>query len=219
MEIFTYQLFTPDEVSSMLESIQDKAWTAGVTVNPEMAKKVKFNRELHFSDAKVELKKIMDRISANTQLQKDTMIRKILPPKFNRYSQDGEYKRHSDAPYMDVNLNGKIETLRTDYSMTIFLTEGYEGGKLVIEGDTQVEIKGPIGSCVVYPSDSIHYVTPVTEGERICAITWLESRIKDNGERSILRDLRSAMLELEMFSETQTNLSSIHGRLTRKWSK
>jgi len=217
MEIFTYPLFTPHEVASILKSIEDEVWGQGVTLNPEMALKVKFNKEIQFKDAPVTLKRVMDRISSTTKIQEDTLIRKILPPKFNMYSGEGQYKRHSDAPYMDVKMgDGRVETVRTDYSMTLFLTEGYEGGELVIEGEAR--IKGPIGSCVIYPSDSIHYVTPVTEGERICVITWMESRVKNKEERGILRDLRSTMISLEMFSEEQTNLSSIHGRLTRKWS-
>jgi len=76
--------------------------------------------------------------------------------------------------------------VRTDLSMTLWLNEDYEGGELCVDGH---RLKGKAGECVVYRGDSIHEVTPVTRGERICAITWIQSEFRDSEIRQIIESL------------------------------
>ena len=216
MEMYTYDLLSNKEATLIADKIRAMDWQEGATLNPDMAGKVKNNRELGFSECKPHLSSIYKKLASHKQFNKDTYCYKIFPPKFNSYSDGGEYKRHSDAPFMDIRTAKSVESMRTDYSMTLFLTDGYEGGELVVEDE--VRVKGPVGSCIVYPSDSMHYVTPVTKGERICAITWIQSRIRSKEKRVILRELSKSLSEMEEFSKTQTTLGGVHGKLVRMWS-
>ena len=59
---------------------------------------------------------------------------KIYPPRFNRYADGGTYGAHVDSALM--RHPGGDETLRSDLSATLFLSEPeeYDGGELEIEG-------------------------------------------------------------------------------------
>ena len=45
------------------------------------------------------------------------------------------------------------------------------------------------GEAIVYPSDTLHQVVPVTKGERLVAITFIQSRIQDPFRRNMLFEL------------------------------
>ena len=42
------------------------------------------------------------------------------------------------------------------------------------------------GEAIVYPSDTLHEVVPVTKGERLVAITFIQSRVPDPFKRHML---------------------------------
>src|SRR3546814_4795504 len=72
-------------------------------------------------------------------------------------------------------------------SMTVCLSEpgDYQGGELVLDSDMKFapRFKMPAGSALLYATSSIHRVEPVTAGERLVAIPWIESRIPDPSTR------------------------------------
>lgn len=136
---------------------------------------------------------------------------------FSRYRGEGAYGFHVDDPVMGA----EDARLRTDLSFTLFLSdpETYEGGALLIDGlDGEREVKLAAGSVVLYPSGPLHRVTPVTSGERLAAVGWIQSLIRRADEREILFDLgrtRAALPE----GEARLTLDKAIGNLVRLWGE
>ncbi len=147
----------------------------------------------------------------------------ILPPMFNRYSGGQTFGTHIDGSIRIVP--GTNHRLRTDLSCTLFFAgpEEYDGGELIIE-DTygSKSVKLPSGHMILYPSTSLHQVTPVTRGTRLCSFFWLQSMIRDNGQRGLLFDLDVAIQRLGTENATHPSVVSLTGvyhNLLRQWAE
>jgi PKHD-type hydroxylase len=137
-----------------------------------------------------------------------------------RYSAAMSYGAHADAPFLK---SGQM-ALRSDLSCTIFLSDpaAYEGGALTIRlGTERLSFKGEAGSAIVYPSDKLHEVEPVTGGERFVAITFIQSRVPDPFKRELLYELKEvAELEgLKMDPANYARLQLIQNNLLRHWGE
>lgn len=204
-----YRLFGDDEAAEIVAAIREQEWEVGRASSKVSTGKVKRNLEL--KDSNPVAKEMLDRIETKLRehsLWTEHFVAKILPPKFNWYRESGEYRMHSDAGLMG-------DGIRTDLACTVFLTDGYEGGELVIGG---MQIKGKAGMCVVYECWKPHYVTPVTDGDRICAITWMQSRISDESQRDLLNLLHGVAMEVGN-QEHFAKLGSVHERLFKLWMR
>lgn len=148
----------------------------------------------------------------------------IYPPKFNRYSGGGQYGAHVDAAVMTIKAARR--SLRCDLSATLFLCdpEEYDGGELCISSAEGVrQIKLPAGAMVLYPSGSLHYVTPVTRGTRLASFFWIQSMVPDPGERALLLDLDNTIQTLRTrLSATDPQLlklTELYHNLLRRWAR
>jgi len=164
---------------------------------------------------------IMDRLLAHPLFVSAALPLEFYPPLFNRYQGGQTFGYHIDNAIRTTE-NGMV---RTDLSATLFLSEpdSYEGGELVIQ-DTygQQRVKLSAGSLVLYPSTSLHQVTPVTVGERTSAFMWLQSMIRDEGQRRILFQLDQSIQTLtaqQADAQQIFNLSGIYHNLLRRWSE
>lgn len=142
----------------------------------------------------------------------------LLPPMMTRYTPDMRYGAHADAAFLQL---GNL-AVRSDLSATIFLTDPatYEGGALRIQlGTRDVHFKGAGGSAIVYPSDMLHEVEPVTKGERLVAITFIQSRVANRFHRELLYELNevAALEGLGMKPENFTRLQLVQANLLRHW--
>jgi PKHD-type hydroxylase len=151
-----------------------------------------------------------------------TLPLKILPPRFNRYADDGAYDDHIDNAVLTVP--GTAHRIRTDISATLFFSEPdeYDGGELTIE-DTygRHAVKLPAGDLVVYPGSSLHRVTPVTRGARIAAFFWIQSLVRDDGQRELLLQLDRSVQSLTASTPDSPELATLTGvyhNLLRRWS-
>jgi PKHD-type hydroxylase len=143
----------------------------------------------------------------------------LAPPLITRYKPGMKYGAHADAAF--IQLPGA--TIRSDLSCTIFLNEptDYDGGDLHLRlGDAQLTFKLKPGEAIVYPSDTFHQVMPVTRGERLVAITFIQSRIQDPFRRNMLYELNevAALEGLKMDPENYGRLQLIQQNLLRHWS-
>lgn len=182
---------------------------------------VKKNLQIDYSDQHFQesSKIIADALMQNETVQNYGFVSRFAPPLMCRYRPGMSYGKHYDSAYLPM----RPSPLRSDLSSTIFLVEpdSYEGGELQVSlGSETLRIKGAAGSAFLYPSTSIHEVLPVTLGERLVAITFIESRIKDENERYLLYSLNEVSA-LEGFNISQENrllLQYVSANLERKWS-
>ncbi len=143
----------------------------------------------------------------------------LAPPLITRYKPGMKYGAHADAAF--IQLPGA--TIRSDLSCTIFLNDpkDYDGGELHLRlGDAQLTFKLKPGEAIVYPSDTFHQVVPVTKGERLVAITFIQSRIQDPFRRHMLYELNevAALEGLKMDPQNYGRLQLIQQNLLRYWS-
>jgi len=129
---------------------------------------------------------ISQAIMANAEFASACRPRYMTKLLFSRYRDGMEYGTHVDEPV--------IQGYRTDVSFTLFLADpaSYDGGELIMETGRGASYKLDRGALIAYDSTSLHRVAPVTRGERICAVGWAQSRVRDPGHREILHDLDTA---------------------------
>ena len=142
----------------------------------------------------------------------------MAPPILTKYGAGMYYGTHTDAAFMPQ----PSRTLRSDLSCTIFINEpdSYEGGDLVARlGNSEVRLRAPAGAAIVYPSTTLHRVEEVTKGERLVALTFIESRIADGENRELLYELSevAAIAGEKMDIDTYTRLQRVQQNLMRKW--
>lgn len=170
--------------------------------------------------------RIVSALTSNPKFVAAAVPLQIFPPLFNRYAASGghHFGIHVDNAVRGDHLTGL--RIRTDLSITLFLAEPdeYDGGELVIE-DTygSHEVKLPAGDAVLYPSTSLHMVTPVTRGARVASFFWLQSMIRDAQARSMIYDLDTAiqaLVERLGRDDPETvKLTGIYHNLIRYWAE
>ncbi len=148
---------------------------------------------------------------------------KVFPPLFNCYQNGQSFGAHVDNAIRQVT--GTPHRVRTDLSATLFLTapEEYDGGELVIEDTYGVHsVKLPAGHLILYPSTSLHQVRPVIAGARIASFFWIQSMVRDDGERTLLFDLDMAIQRLGGEAPDHPSvvqLTSVYHNLLRRWAE
>jgi len=144
----------------------------------------------------------------------------IAPPLITRYKPGMKYGAHADAAFLQM----PGQTIRSDLSCTIFLNEpeSYEGGALHVRlGDGDLHFKLKPGQAILYPSDTLHEVEPVTKGERLVAITFIQSQVPDPFRRNLLFDLNevAALEGLNMDPQNFSRLQLVQQNLLRYWAE
>jgi len=147
---------------------------------------------------------------------------KIFPPLFNRYSGGQSFGVHVDNAVRQIR--NSPQRVRTDISATLFLSEPaeYDGGELVVEDTYGTHsVKLPAGHLILYPATSLHRVQPVTRGARVASFFWIQSMIRDDGERTTLFDLDLAIQRLgaELPNHPSVvQLTGVYHNLLRRWA-
>ena len=83
---------------------------------------------------------------------------------------DGKYERHIDRVH-----NGLVRKL----SAVIQLSDpiNYEGGQLLIhQGPKPMPVDKKQGTFTIFPSYTLHEVTPVSKGERYSLVVWVNGK-------------------------------------------
>jgi PKHD-type hydroxylase len=148
---------------------------------------------------------------------------KVFPPLFNRYSGGQAFGNHVDNAIRQSAVTGL--RIRTDLSATLFFTgpEEYDGGELVVEDTYGVHrVKLSAGALVLYPSTSLHHVTPVTRGTRLCSFFWLQSTVRDDGARTLLFDMDRAIQRINQEAPHHPSvleLTGVYHNLLRRWAE
>lgn len=208
------------QVQSLLENghFVDGRLSAGTS-----AKRVKNNEELHANASHMERlnRLVMGPLVQNPTFQAAAMPCRVATPYYARYTAGMSYGDHVDDPVMGPP-GGQY---RSDVSTTVFLNEpeDYQGGELVIRtsfGEQRVKL--PAGDAVVYPSSSLHHITEVTAGQRLVAVTWTQSMLRDPQQRELLFQLyqaREKLLKSQPDAEETTRIDHVYVNLVRMWSE
>lgn len=211
-------LLTPAEVAECKRIAASSQFVDGRISNPH--NKAKNNQQLHDPGASQASAQIMLKAFGRSEEFRDFAFPALIaPPLLTKYQPGQHYGAHADAAF--INLGNAI--IRSDLSCTIFLNEpdSYEGGALHIRlGDGDIRFKLQPGEAIVYPSDTFHEVEEVTGGERLVAITFIQSKIKDPFRRALLFDLNevAALEGLTMKPDNFSRLQLVQQNLLRYWA-
>ena len=218
------KVLTPIETESFRRVLESAAWVDGAITAGHQSRLAKNNMQLAEDDpAAVQMgDQIIAALEQNSLFVAAALPSRVFPPLFNRYSGGQNFGTHVDNAIRQVS--GTANRIRTDLSATLFLSEPdeYEGGELVIEDTYGVQsVKLPAGEMILYPATSLHHVTPVTRGSRLASFFWIQSMVRDDGQRTLLFDLDSAIQEVaagEQGSAAAVKLTGIYHNLLRRWA-
>jgi PKHD-type hydroxylase len=211
------QLLTDAEIAECRRIAATAQFVDGRITNPH--NKAKQNEQLHEPEAYQKSSQLLlQAYGRSEEFREFAFPVLIAPPFLTRYRPGMKYGVHSDAAF--IRMPGG--ELRSDLSSTIFLSnpDEYEGGALHIRyGDADLRFKLRAGEAVIYPSDTLHEVEPVTKGERLVAITFIQSRIQDPFRRNLLFDLNevAALEGLKMEYQNFSRLQVVQNQLLRYW--
>jgi PKHD-type hydroxylase len=220
------QILTTEEIQYFRQEMEKMDWIDGKQTTGSLSAHVKNNQQLPSEHPLTQRlgQMILDALNQHPLFISAALPLTILPPYFNRYENNEAFGFHVDNAIRQIS--GTAQRIRTDLSCTLFLSqpEEYEGGELVVE-DTYGyhEVKLPAGDLILYPSSSLHEVTPVTSGCRIASFFWLQSMIREDANRHLLFNLDQSIQNLraelgDRHSEV-TKLTSLYHNLIRKWSE
>ncbi len=212
-------LLTPEEIAELRRIGDSAPFIDGRISNPH--NQTKANLRLNDRDAFQRSAQMMMAAFGRCAAFDNWAFPKTLAvPTLTKYVRGGKYGVHADAAFMAMGPDKPA--LRSDLSCTIFVSapESYDGGELVIHlGTRSVAIKGAAGSAVVYPSTTLHEVRPVTGGDRLVGLTFIESRVRDPAHRDLLHELNevAALEGLNISWDNFTRLQRVQNGLMRMW--
>jgi PKHD-type hydroxylase len=206
------EVLSKSDVAEFRRTMDAADWEDGRSTAGAQSAMVKRNEQLP-PDSEVARKlgqRIIQALTRHPRFLAAAIPLQIFPPLFNRYAAS----------------SGHHFGIHVDLSITLFLTEpeDYDGGELVIE-DTygSHEVKLPAGDAVLYPSSSLHMVTPVTRGARVSSFFWMQSMIRDAHARSMIFDLDTAIQglteRLGRDDPETVKLTGIYHNLIRYWAE
>ena len=215
-------VFDQDKLDNIRELLSKTNFVDGRKTAGMMAQRVKQNQEMQANRQQTDYldQLIMGTLANNATFRDAVLPHQVAQPVIARYTPGMSYGDHIDDPIM----GGAGAHFRTDVAVTVFLNESsqYDGGELIINttfGEQKVKLNA--GDVVTYPASSIHRVNEVTKGERLVAVTWIQSMVRDAARRELLYELslaRNKLLNEDADSETAKQVDHSYVNLIRMWS-
>ena len=213
-------LLKPEEIYTIEQAVATASFADGKLTASMAAKEVKNNLQLDKNDQALATVQNIVTIALQTSplFNIAALPKNVYPALVSKYTTGKYYGWHVDSPMMGT------PPLRTDLAMTIFLSDPstYEGGELLIQnGNNVVSFKPAKGDAVLYPCQYLHCVNEIKSGERLAAVTWIQSNVKDPEQREILFQLNQVhgSLHQQAPNAMETNLLlQTHSNLFRMWA-
>ena len=217
-------VLTKEQAADCRKKIENAEWIDGRVTAGHQSGRAKNNLQLSENHplAREMGEVILSALERNSLFMSAALPAKVFPPLFNRYNGGQSFGNHVDNAIRQIA--GTPHRIRTDLSATLFLTdpEDYDGGELVIEDTYGVHsVKLSAGSLILYPATSLHNVRPVTKGARISSFFWIQSMVRDDGERTILFDMDTAIQKINESSPEHPSvlqLTGVYHNLLRRWA-
>lgn len=214
-----------EELARLRQIIDAAEWVDGNVTSGHQSALAKRNEQLPEGGAAAREagRMVLDALGRSPLFFAATLPLKVFPPLFNRYGEGQTFGTHVDNAIRIQR--GSDFRIRSDISCTLFLADpaSYDGGELVIEdlfGEQRVKL--PAGHAVVYPSSSLHRVTPVTRGTRVASFFWLQSMVRADADRRILfeldRSIQSVAADRGQDDPAVIQLTGVYHNLLRRWA-
>lgn len=206
----------------MRAALEGAAWIDGNATSGHQSARAKRNRQLDEDDplARRLGGQVLDALARSALFIAAALPLRIYPPLFNRYGAGDGFGPHVDSA---VRIRrGSDFRIRSDLSATLLLGEpaDHDGGDLVAEG--QPAVRANAGDLLLYPADTVHHVTPVTRGTRFAGFFWIQSMVRDAGQRALLLDLDRSVQELVAAvpdAPALVRLTGTYHNLLRRWAE
>ncbi|HEX5704168.1 MAG TPA: Fe2+-dependent dioxygenase [Pyrinomonadaceae bacterium] len=218
------EVLTGEQLAKCRKLLETDGWVDGLITAGHQSARTKDNLQLpeDCDEAKQIGNVILAALEENPLFMSAALPLKVFPPLFNRYQNGHSFGNHVDNAIRQVT--GTPHRVRTDLSATLFFSDpdDYDGGELVVEDTYGVHsVKLAAGHLILYPSSSLHHVRPVTRGARTASFFWIQSMVRDDGERTILFDLDVAIQRLMSDVPEHPSivaLTSLYHNLLRRWA-
>jgi PKHD-type hydroxylase len=217
-------VLTTQQVAEARDLLERANWVDGRVTAGHQSARTKHNQQLpeDSADARRLGEMVVAALQGHPLFLSAALPLRVFPPLFNRYEGGQSFGTHVDNAVRQVP--GTPHRMRTDLSATLFLSapDTYDGGDLVVEDTYGVHnVKLPAGHLVLYPASSLHHVRPVTRGVRLAAFFWIQSMVRDDGERTLLFDLDGAIQALTREQPDHPSavpLIGVYHNLLRRWA-
>jgi PKHD-type hydroxylase len=224
MMLHVPQVLDATQVADFRKRLAGAGWTDGRITAGYQSARTKNNLQLPQDDP------VARELSAAVRAALDrsplffaaALPRRVFPPLFNLYKEGNGFGDHVDNA---VRFEPTGQPVRTDLSATLFLSEPkeYDGGELVVGAASGTHrVKLPAGDLVLYPATTIHRVEAITRGERLASFFWIQSMVRDEGERTLLFNLDVAIQKLNQDHPGHSSgveLVGVYHNLLRKWAE
>lgn len=227
MVLHVPRVLSQEQVSEFRRRLAQAGWVDGRITAGHQSVLVKHNLQLPESDpvARELGAAVLGALERNPLFVSAALPGSIFPPLFNCYRSGNGFGNHIDNAVRYDRSVQPPRPLRTDLSATLFLSspEEYDGGELVIEGSSGMHrVKLPAGDLVLYPATTVHRVETITRGERLASFFWVQSMVRDLGERALLFDFDQAIQKLgrdRPDHPTMVELAGVYHNLLRRWAE
>jgi PKHD-type hydroxylase len=217
-------ILTAEQAEQCRRTLEESEWIDGRITAGHQSARAKDNRQLpeDHPAARQLGDLILAALERNPLFMAAALPLKVFPPLFNLYESGQAFGTHVDNAIRQVT--GTPHRVRTDLSATLFLTQPdeYDGGELLVEDTYGVHnIKLPAGHLILYPATSLHRVRPVTRGIRIASFFWIQSMVRDDGQRTLLFDLDMAIQRINQDvpdHASTVQLTGVYHNLLRRWA-
>ncbi len=217
-------VLTSEQVNQCRQVLDQAEWIDGKVTAGYQSARAKDNLQLP-EDSPAARKlgdMILEALQKNALFITAALPLRVFPPLFNRYQGGQSFGTHVDNSIRQVT--GTPHRIRTDLSATLFFSQPdeYDGGELLVEDTYGTQtVKLPAGHLILYPSTSLHHVTAVTRGARIASFFWIQSMVRDDGQRTLLFDLDLAIQRISQDvpdHPSAVQLTGIYHNLLRRWA-
>ncbi|MCB1866746.1 MAG: Fe2+-dependent dioxygenase [Chromatiales bacterium] len=216
------EILAPAAVGDVVAALAGSQFVDGRATAGKAARTVKRNEEGQLPPQQMQnlYRLIITALAQSPRFRSAALPLSVSDPIFARYRPGMTYGDHIDDPVM-----GAGKRFRSDIAVTVFLNEPdrYDGGELVVRtsfGDRRVKLAA--GHAVVYPASSLHQVAPVTRGERIVAVCWVQSMVRSPEQRELLYELdlaRESLLEADPNATAAQQVNRAYLNLIRMWAE
>ncbi len=218
-------LLTAEQILQARQILDNAQWIDGRVTAGHQSSRTKDNMQLpenHPAAAQLG-EMILEALGQNALFISAALPQRVFPPLFNRYQGGQSFGTHVDNSIRQIT--GTPHRIRTDLSATLFFAnpDEYDGGELIVEDTYGTHsVKLPAGHMILYPATSLHHVRPITRGARVASFFWIQSMVRDDGQRALLFDLDMAIQRLNRDVSdhpSAVQFTGVYHNLLRQWAE